>query len=168
MSDDVVKGEKFIEQNADKLVHNLAHHCAAGAKEVADALGEQMPATLNADTLFLFLFALRCTIEALGVKKVYGERAYQFIIAAIENLYLKTFPEGHTQTGAFSQSLMKDVMVSMAQSSPEDFIRLHASRTLGTNDPLDELLHLCLIKVFTNGQPIAQVVTQASLDLSGC
>ena len=167
MSDDEVKGEKFIEQNADKLVHNLVHHCAAGAKEVVDALGEQVPAPLNAETLFLFLFASRCTIEALGVKELYGERAYQFINAAIENLYLKTFPESHAQTGAFSKSLMKDVMASMVQSSPEDFIRLHASRTLGTNDPLDELLHLCLIKVFTNGQPIAQVVKQASLDLRG-
>ena len=72
MRDDAVKGERFIEQNADKLVHNLAHHCSAGAKEVVDALGEQVPATLNADVLFLFLFALRCTIEVLGVKEVYG------------------------------------------------------------------------------------------------
>ncbi len=47
MRDDAVKGERFIEQNADKLVHNLAHHCSAGAKEVVDALGEQVPATLK-------------------------------------------------------------------------------------------------------------------------
>lgn len=71
-------------------------------------------------------------------------------------------PEAHAQTGAFSQSLMKDVLESMSRSSIEDFIRVHATRTLGTHDPLDELLHLGLIKVLTDGQPIVQVVEQQS------
>lgn len=162
MSDNVAEAEKFIEQNADKLVHNLAHQCAAGAKEIVDAIGEQIPTTPHVDTLFLFLFSIRGTIEALGVKKQFGNQAYELIITAIEHLYQKTFPEAHAQTGAFSQSLMKDVIESMSRSSVEDFIRVHATRTLGTLDPQDELLHLGLIKVFVDGQPIALVVKQQS------
>jgi hypothetical protein len=162
MSENVIETEKFIEQNADKLVHNLAHQCAVGAKEVVDAIGEQIPTTLGVDTLFLFLFSIRGTIEALGVKNKFGNRAYELIITAIEHLYQKTFPEAHAQTGAFSQSLMKDVIESMRRSSIEDFIRLHATRTMGTLDPQDELLHLGLIKVLVDMQPIVQAVEQQS------
>jgi hypothetical protein len=162
MSDNAVEAENFIEQNADKLVHNLAHQCAVGAKEIVGAIGEQIPTTPSTDTLFLFLFSIRGTIEAQGVKKTFGNRAYELILTALENLYQKTFPEAHAQTGAFSQSLMKDVMESMKRSSIEDFIRAHATRTLGTQDPLDELLHFGLEKVLIDGQSIVQVVKQQS------
>jgi hypothetical protein len=133
-----------------------------GAKEIVDAIGEQIPTTPRVDTLFLFLFSIRSTIEAQGVKKILGNRAYELIITAIENLYQKTFPEAHVQTGAFSQSLMIDVIESMKRSSIEDFIRVHATRTMGTQDPLDELLLFGLEKVFVDGQPIMQVVNQQS------
>jgi hypothetical protein len=157
------KEEKFIENNADKLVNNLAHYCAAGAKEVVEALGEHVPMNLNVDTIFLFLFSLRGTIEALGVEKKFGKRAYQFIVPAIERLYQARFPETYSETGAFSQSLMMDVAVSMRQSpDPREWIRVHAIRTLETKDPENEMFHLCLVKVFTNGQPIAAVVEQAA------
>ena len=157
------KEEKFIEENADKLAHNLAHFCATGAKEVADALGEHVPSNLGSDTIFLFLFSLRGTFEALGVETKFGKRPYQFIIAAIDRLYQATFPEAYSETGAFSQSLMKDVVVSMGKSSdPREWIRIHAIRTLQTKDPEDEMFHLCLAKVISNSQPIAAVVKQAT------
>jgi hypothetical protein len=157
MSDNAAAAEKFIEHNSKKLVHNLAHQCAVGAKELTDAIGE-IPTTPHTDTLFPFLFSIRGTIESLGVKKAFGTRAYQFTITSIEDLYQTTFPEAHAQTGAFSQSLMKDAIETMKPLSIEDFVRVHATRTLGTQDPLDELLHLFLIKAFADGQPITQVV----------
>lgn len=160
MSDNAVEVEKFIEQNANKLVHDLTYQCAVGAKEIIDAIGEQIPTTPRLDTLFLFLFSIRGTIESQGVKKVFGSRAYELIITAIEDLYQRTFPEAHAQTGAFSQSLMKDVLDSAKRSSFEDFVRAHATRTLGTQDPSDELLHLLLAKTLADGQPIVKVVRE--------
>lgn len=157
------KEERFIAESADKLVHSLAHHCATGAKEVADALGEHVPPNLTVDTLFLFLFSLRGTMEALGVERKFGKRAYQSLMFAIERLYQSKFPEVFSKTGPFSQSLMRDVVVSMSKSpDPREWIRIHAVRSLQTRDPEDEMLHLCLAKVFTNGQPIAAVVEQAA------
>lgn len=151
--------EAFIDENAAKLVHNLAHYSAAGAKEVTDALGDHVPLSLTTDTIFLFLFSLRATIEAQGVQRKFGDRAYRRILSAIDDLYRSAFAEGHAQTGAFSQSLMRDVEVSISKSQdPREWVRIHAVRTLETQDPQHEMFHLCLTKVIANGEPIAAVV----------
>lgn len=102
-------------------------------------------------------------MEALGVEKKFGTRAYHLIVSAIESLYQSTFPNAYLETGPFSQSLMRDVVKSMSNSpDPRDWIRLHATRALRTKDPDDELFHLSLGNVFTNGQPMAVAVEQAA------
>jgi len=154
--------DAFIEENAYKLVHNLAYYSAAGAKEVTDTLGAHIPLELTTDTIFLFLFALRATIEAQGVERKFGKKAYRKIVEAINKLYRSSFAEAYAQTGPFSESLMRDVERTMSDSpDPRDWVRLHAVRTLETSDPENEFFHVCLTKALTKGEPIAAVITRA-------
>jgi hypothetical protein len=155
--------EVFVAENAEKLVHNLAHHCAAGAKEVTDGLKANVPNQLGTDAIFLFLFSLRATIELEGVRRRFGDRPYRRLLEAVESLYRSTFPEAAARTGAFARSLMRDVLVSIGKSNdPADWIRTHAVRTLQTKDSQHELFHMSLIKVFSNGEPIAAVIERAA------
>lgn len=154
-----LKEETFIDENADKLVYNLAYFCAAGAKEVTEVLKDHLPNDLNTDTIFLFLFSMRATIEVGGVRNKFRERAYQRILTAIDSHYRATFSQAAAETGPFSTSLMRDVEASISQSpDPREWIRIHAVRTLQTKDLDDELCHLCLAKVFWTGEPIVNVV----------
>lgn len=157
------KYEKFIEQNADGLVHNLAYYSAASAKDVVNELGNHSPPNLNVDVVFLFLFSLRGTIDALGVRNRFGKRAHKTIIAALDKLYEASFPDAHACTGTFSQSLMQDVQASLNESSnPIDWIRIHSMRTLETKDPQDELFHAALARVFGSGESMLATIEQAS------
>ena len=152
----------FIKANAAKLVHNLAYYSAAGAKEVTDACGSQIPLELTLDAIFLFLFSLRATSEAQSVKLWFGKRAYRKIVEAIDTLYRSFFAEAYAQTGPFSKSLMRDVERTMSVSrKSRDWVLLHAVRTLKTN-PEDWFFHECLAKAFTNGERIVDVVLRAS------
>ncbi len=155
------KEEKFIEENAEKLVDHLIAYCVAGAKEVVDGRGEQVPSNLNVNAIFLFLFSLRGTIEAQGIEVKLGKRAHQFILAEIERQYQAAFPESYSLAGDFSQSMMPAAIATMSASpDPREWTRIHAVQILGTKDPDDELFHLCLGAVLSNGQPIAALVEQ--------
>jgi hypothetical protein len=157
------KYEKFIEQNADALVQNLAHYSALSAKEINDALGEQMPPNLNVDAIFLFIFSLRGTIDALAVKNRFGDRAHNRVVHALDKIYQVSFRKAWTDTGQFSQSLMRDVKISISESSdPADWIRIHSIRTLETRDPEDELFHVALASAFTKGESIVETVERAA------
>jgi hypothetical protein len=157
------KFEKFIDQNADGLVQNLAHFCATGAKDVSDSLGERLPHNLDTDIIVLFLFSLRGTIDALGVKNKFGKHAFNTIVRALDKLYEAAFPQAYCSTGTFSKSLMKDVGLSISESSnPNEWIRIHSIRSLETKDPDDELFHLALAKVLTSGESILAAVDRAS------
>jgi hypothetical protein len=157
------KTESFIELKASDLVQDLAHYCASGAKEVTDALGRHLRPDLSTDAIFLFLFSFRATLEAAGVKHRFGSRAHKLILSAVDNLYRSAFPSAFAETGPFTHSLMRDVAVSIAKSpTPADWARVHAVRSLGTSDPEDEVFHLALVKVLSNGESIVQAVERAA------
>ncbi len=153
------KVDEFIEANGEKLIHNLAHYSAVGSREVCEALKGQLPHHLNMDTIFMFLFSFRFTIESLGIKTKFGDAAYNHLLSTIDKFYHMNFREAELNTGPFSNSLMRDVMISISSAEdPRDWIWIHAVRTLETRDPEDELFHLCLGKVITNSEPMVSII----------
>lgn len=156
------KYEKFIEKQADTLARNLAFNCASGAREVVDVLGTNVPGTLSLNAIFLFLFSLRSTIEAIGVESKFGPRARMSVVRALDRLYEESCREVWTKTGPFSESLMSDAKNSVSQSSnPVEWIRIHSVRTLETKDPDDELFHMMLVGVFTKGESLVTTIERA-------
>ncbi len=116
---------------------------------------------LNSDTIFLFLFSKRATIDARGVRNKFGDKACRRILNAVEDLCHSTFNEAATEMVNFPECLMCDVEVSISQSPDRrEWIRIHAVRTLRRKDPDDELFHLYLAKVFSTGESIASILTR--------
>jgi hypothetical protein len=50
------KEELFIEENAEKLVHNLAYYCAACAKEIEEVVRSHKLKDFNTDAIFSISF----------------------------------------------------------------------------------------------------------------
>ncbi|MCK5663568.1 MAG: hypothetical protein KAI17_08780 [Thiotrichaceae bacterium] len=141
------KQQKFIIENAENLVRQLASECASSTKEIMSVIPKSIPKNVTEDDVFKAILSMKYSIELAELGKRYGMEA----VTAFAKEGISTFSK---EIHPMFPSLIEAAQQTMINNpDPSEWIRVHCKNYLETKDPENELFHVAV------GHSVSNVVS---------